>query len=600
MTLVGSMHSGNGRSAVVDQWGQAQHQTIAKVPASAFGNTSRRYALWVTGTIGPTTGWQTVGVSSVRIALQAKTSAGALVGGWNARDFCEWKLHDVWLEHVGTGVPFQFLVLLDPSATGGSGFGDLHPNWSAGWPAGADLHVVGWLQNTSGPQQGVAIACDVSVIVWDLEAVEAYGAYTAYDSWVTPAPRLNPLGTISYRDLELAAGTPALLGDVGDRFLCFWSATYQPYAVTAPWLELRARRVGAGTETVLDRLGMVGTVYASLGTGVNFGVLHAHGGVAGYVKEATTENLRLLGQDNYLAGQGNTAGGQTIVHGVACLAIPEAALYELRIDQAPTPLPTHFTTLPTAWLPWSFTIDRSAAYHVLHQGRAKPTVALPDYGAYRPRMQRGDQTSVGGAAAATAGGTSVLSLHDRVPAYVGYPISMLSGYDVGVRHAFEAIPQRVRTLAAEFATSVGFGFDPNPGNGDPPAVEVGEVVAIVPGYEALDAGDLAVLPFELEAQYEESIDAPTTEFTATTGYRWQLPAFTRLRGLVRGAVSNLTATERDTLLEFLAAHRVFAWTPKGESAPRAWLQLAAPDATQSSATHWTVALDLAELVYTAP
>lgn len=599
MTNIGSMHCQNGQTALVDRWGFANRLTVHAVPAAVMANTTRRYAFWITGTLGPFLDWTTAGVSMIRLSLQARDGVTrAIVGGADVVDLIEWKLHDARMSLPGEGVPFQLLLLLDPLAAGGSGAGFDHPNWPTGWPAGCDLEVVAWLQNTSGPANGVAVVSDVSVIVWDLEAIDPIASYVTHTASTNPPLRLNPLGSIGYRTLHGAGGgSRAMLSAPGDLWCLFWSVRYQPYeAAGGPWFELRTRNVGAGTEVVIDRVGMMGTALPTLGPGVNFGVMHSHGGFGAVGVQTAGDLVMVYGQDNYLPGQGNNAGGQTDVHRVSVFAVHVAALHEFRYDQAPPPW-VHYSSPGAAWLPWSFSVERSSEYYVLHQARPTPA-ALPNYGAFRTVAERGDGTPVGSGRGATAGGVLVTDRLGRPPSYIGYPIGMLEGQTIGVRHACEAIPTAVRTHGQEYSNSIGFGLETDPDHGDVPAVEVGAVVAIIPGFESLDAGSLPLLPAVIDARHESTITAPISEFVSTTGYRWGLPRFTELRRRVLGSIPGLDEQQRDELLEFFAVHRVFRRQVVGDSVATAWFAVTPPVATQATAVRWTVAVDLVELVFT--
>ena len=83
---------------------------------------------------------------------------------------------------------------------------------------------------------------------------------------------------------------------------------------------------------------------------------------------------------------------------------------------------------------------------------------------------------------------------------------------------------------------------------------------LVPNRESLDAGSLLALPIAPDVDMDEILEAPRHEFVARDGTKLTWPRWLGVRRTFSFSWSGMSNADKDTLLAFFLANRMFKWT----------------------------------------
>lgn len=602
MTLTGRLDQAIGSNALISQYDV--WQIVGTVDRANLGNTARTYAFWIHCLIGnlgiSTTATNTV----VEVALAEVDATGAVVAV-SMREIQRFQFADqrLWaLSKVRQMVAAEFLLVLDGALS--------HPTWGTTWPSNRSLALVARINANGDPPggNGQAFVADWQFVTWDLEAL---GSSRWYHAEYQPAQpqAFNAPGTPRY--FTMAHGGAAL-GATSETWLVFWSSTYRPWRAVgaSPDLTLFLSPDGiAGNEQEIFKVGSNGRL---LGDFAGRWCQFAHGAFAVVVLANGVSTLGISGEDRYTAGGAGLPPSQTWVVGSSVFAVRlrDAAsvddLYHVQYETSANEYDVidELARPNGRYLPWApsnppgasnWAILACCAVNSFNASSSVPNSysQLLHGEGFSPRL------------ALTWGMAQMAEPLDRIPQVLALEASYgvnatVRQYEFdwwhGVHGPFLANPDRdVRRW-----TVVGFGFEDDPSNVPALDPDVPASIILIPNRESLDPGSLSALPREPAADYHEEAETAEADWRSPTGYRWPLPRFAKGRRTFDLHFPGLTAAELAADLAFYDANPFVKWTPKSEAAALPFLVVKKPEGKPDSPRHWTLSLQLLELVFTGP
>lgn len=544
---------------------------VAELPTTRL-QASHHYAFWVTGRIANLrVSGATPQTGLVQLCL------GDASGTKSPVQLVQFGAADQLGE--GEGIPFAFLLVFSASPAVSD------PVWGPTWPNASNLQLLGrtWWRNDV---PAYVVHFDVTDLCWvwaDLDAIPS----TEQLVTVTTTPVALGSGT-GYTNLASSINTP---GAAGEKWMHFWSACYQPGVGAVPAFQA-GRATGLSLAGFEARNGTGGRLgYGHRGT-ATAGVQWHHGAFWAEAQDGAAYLPALRGRDR-VAG-----AAPTQLLRFACLSIRLDNLQAVVVDGSAleTNLVDDFAQL--------FTTNRRFPVELVGVGRSwQPWLFVGGI----PELQVAQRRAIGiwtyseflELMAFSESHDQIQGPHEGVACYasgaagLGVTSQGLQYKNHWLERAFAGLYHHVRDIwfACFFPVK-------DPDNAPPVIPGVGADVEIVPGTEGLGAGSLSDLPLQPDSAIGETPNWKRESLRGVTGYRRTWGVYDSPRRSWLLTWSPLSATQRDTLLTFLAANQSFRWLPPRESAAVALRQLGPAKYSQVDGPTWRVDLEVVELLHT--
>ena len=559
--------------------------SIASIlPAARLASTSHGYVFMCTGRIVNVRRYGSVpsgatGKLQVALASSAGTKSTTHLFETNVAD----------LQADDNGLPFAFMV------TCGGGISD--PTWGSSWSGTADLQLIGrtyWNQDVPT----YAVEFDLVDVMWAWVDVDAI---PSGDVKVTQVVGADP-----------AVYTPSGIASGNETWLTFWNVGWTSGLTASGGTQhVQAFQVGYRTSIASPASFVCKAGHdITVSTGVLQGRLGIASGAAGPAGAATRPQRTMgsfwigitggVGLPWFMTAQTTTLQSGSVAHTMSRFATVSIRLDNLQgVRWYEQPSPFGSTAFGTDYLtrytgqflpievpagdltaePWSLAtgiplstwghsiwIDTSNGPHPWEPiGR---DVALDPLGAV-PSLSWGSHSIAAGAGA-----------YRFLFRWVSEPGVTLNP------------PVLVQSIYA-----VTFNPVRDPDNANPSIPEVGPATALVPGTESVDAASLSLVPIQPDAPLKEAPVRNRERIDGGTGYvrTWSVLVGTRRSWALTW--TGLTTTQRDSLLAFLRSNVAFAFVPTRD-VRIAVGQVDRPSYQQVNGQIWSVAVTVAELIYT--
>lgn len=543
---------------------------IAQLPTSRL-QTNRHYAFWVTGKVG-----------AIRFSGPGTPTAGILQialgdGGGLVHPNYTLELGLAINLQAGEALPFAFLVMFDPAGL------ITDPLWGGVWNNVFPLQLVGRIYRRGDPATYSA-AFEVSDLVWtwaDLDAIPStdqlltrQNTPVGLPQQATAAPIAQSINTVPAPD--------------GDLWVHFWALSYKPQVGSFPTWEVG--HVDSGTFTnFAARVGGGGSLLGLGHLGTNVYGVEVHLGGFWCAPRSGVTMPALAGRDQ--PGLGPSPG--TGFHRFDVLSLRLAALGNVYYSSDPEELAAATASLTDGnfyplevpaegrtWEPWTFAfalpVATATALDLVLQTNTGETLWQP-----------------------TALCTALLT-QQGVPCMASAPHGLGSG-NPGVQYRLRfwepGNTGQARTVRDIYLLTVYPVKDPD--NQPPDPLDVGDPLEIVPGTEGPGVGSLLDPPLAPNVGMPETGSMERHRIAGATGYSRGWPTWIGTRRAWPLTWGPVTEAQRDDLVEFLRAHRVFRITPQRD-APVAVVETSGVQWSQIDVVRWQVRVDVAELVYLDP